>query len=115
MKTGVELIAAERVRQVEQEGWTNEHDEIHSVGELRAAAVCYLFAAGRLLSEPGVPTEKIKSEIIFRRLAPNWPWGAEWLKISDDPIRNYVKAGALIAAEIDRIQRAEFQPLETHE
>lgn len=25
--------------------------------------------------------------------------------LSDDPVRNLVKAGALIAAEIDRIQR----------
>jgi hypothetical protein len=35
-----------------------------------------------------------------------WPWDKEWWKPSDDPTRNLVKAGALIAAEIDRLQRA---------
>jgi len=34
-----------------------------------------------------------------------WPWEASWWKPSDDPIRNLAKAGALIAAEIDRLQR----------
>ncbi len=31
-----------------------------------------------------------------------WPWGKSWWKPSDDPIRDLEKAGALIAAEIDR-------------
>ncbi len=37
-----------------------------------------------------------------------WPedWEAEAWKPSADPVRNLVKAGALIAAEIDRLQRA---------
>jgi len=34
-----------------------------------------------------------------------WPWGSEWWKPSKDPIRDLVKAGALIAAEIDRLQK----------
>jgi hypothetical protein len=34
-----------------------------------------------------------------------WPWDQDWWKPSPDPIRNLVKAGALIAAEIDRLQR----------
>ncbi len=34
-----------------------------------------------------------------------WPWEMAWLKISEDPVRNLVKAGALIAAEIDRLLR----------
>lgn len=33
-----------------------------------------------------------------------WPFPDFW-KQSEDPIRNLVKAGALIAAEIDRLQR----------
>jgi hypothetical protein len=36
----------------------------------------------------------------------DWPWSKKWWKPSSDPIRNLVKAGALIAAEIDRLQRA---------
>ena len=34
-----------------------------------------------------------------------WPWDLEWFKPSPyDRIRELVKAGALIAAEIDRLQ-----------
>lgn len=35
-----------------------------------------------------------------------WPWDADAWKPTQDPIRQLVKAGALIAAEIDRRQRA---------
>jgi hypothetical protein len=35
----------------------------------------------------------------------SWPWDYDWWKPSDDPIRNLTKAGALIAAEIDRLNR----------
>ena len=38
--------------------------------------------------------------------AHDWPWGSEYWKPSEDPVRNLVKAGALIAAEIDRLNRA---------
>jgi hypothetical protein len=37
----------------------------------------------------------------------DWPWNDDDWKPSPDPIRNLVKAGALIAAEIDRLQGAE--------
>lgn len=42
MKTGVDLIAAERKRQIEKEGWTLQHDrDEHTGGELALAACCY--------------------------------------------------------------------------
>lgn len=35
-----------------------------------------------------------------------WPWDKSWWKPTpDDRIRELIKAGALIAAEIDRLQR----------
>ncbi|TPE44955.1 hypothetical protein [Pontibacter mangrovi] len=103
MKNGVELIAAERQRQIEQEGWTPEHDAEHDSEELVHAAKCYASAAiANTYSKRNVtyagyrPGEK----------APNqWPWQGSWWKPSADPIRNLVKAGALIAAEIDRLNR----------
>lgn len=96
--TGTELIAAERQRQIEVEGWTQEHDDEHEAGQLAAAARCYTKTAQlqvcRLASrKPGRPEF-------------TWPWDDDAWKPSDDPIRNLVKAGALIAAEIDRLQRA---------
>ena len=82
--TGIELIAAERKRQVEVEGFTTERDvKLYPTGQLVAAALCYADAP-------------------FWH--SRWPWSSDWWKPSTDPIRNLVKAGALIAAEIDRLQ-----------
>jgi hypothetical protein len=90
--TGVELIAAELQRQIEQEGWTPAHDDTHDEGELRDAAIAYALAVDA------------RTEVATIR--DRWPWEASWWKPSADPIRNLVKAGALIAAEIERLQRA---------
>lgn len=90
--SGSELIAAERQRQQEQEGWTPDNDDGHDDGQLAQAAKAYLSHA--LLG--GTAAMSYPS---------GWPWDEEWWKPSDDPVRNLVKAGALIAAEIDRIQR----------
>ena len=44
---GVELIAAERTRQIDVEGWMPDHDDQHSQGELaRAAKAMGKWAAG---------------------------------------------------------------------
>ena len=100
----IELIAAERQRQMEREGWTPEHDDVeHQSGELAAAACAYALAPGsRQRMEPnGDP-----------RIPDVWPWEPEWWKPKWTPrtgregrIRELVIAGALLAAEIDRLQR----------
>lgn len=86
---GVSRIAAERRRQIEVEGWTAEHDadittdgEWHTSGQLAKAAACYA------VGDPA-----------------GWPWGAAWWKPGASRIRELEKAGALIAAEIDRLLR----------
>lgn len=93
---GAELIAAERRRQVEAEGWTPEHDDEHQGNALAWAGRCYIDAA----------TIPAGQREFVTRPPLNWPWDASWWKPDIDPIRNLVKAGALIAAEIDRLQRA---------
>lgn len=93
--TGVELIRAERYRQQDKEGWTPEHDDQHINGELRDAAIAYAM----------VCNDEGAGECAAQDIFPG-DWGeGGWWKPSDDPIRNLVKAGALIAAEIDRLQR----------
>ena len=94
--TGIERIAAERQRQLDQEGWTPEHDNQHTDAALALAALCYLKSAVCCVVD-GDPGE-IKNQA-------GWPWYFAWWKPSADPIRNLEKAGALIAAEIDRLQR----------
>lgn len=94
--TGLELIADERKRQIEVEGWTPEHDDTHTDGALAQAGACYAMAAHYQAS--GWSPDRLLS------LTP-FPWEREWWKPSVDPVRNLAKAGALIAAEIDRLQR----------
>jgi len=93
--SAIDDIAAERRRQAEAEGWTPEHDDQHEEGDLADAAACY--AAGCI---PLAPVEDGST-----RLVPLWPWLAAWWKPSDRR-RDLVKAGALIVAEIERIDRA---------
>lgn len=136
--TGAELIAAERQRQVEAEGWTPEHDDGHDGEELALAAACY-----------AMPDNAYHGTMNNRRveIEDAWPWNAEEFKGDRDVrawggadtrqrvfasgrrpntqnrdaeiventmsavtlralrVRELVKAGALVAAEIDRLQR----------
>ena len=78
---GAALIAAERQRQINAEGYDPSHDDAHNDDSLAIAAVAYALSA------------------------PDWwPWGTESFK-PGDRLRELAKAGALIAAEIDRLQR----------
>lgn len=111
---GVRLIAEERRRQVEVEGWSTAHDDDHSDGALALAGACY-----------ALPPEKVHVPRIansvrgmedagyvyhYTRPGPGqviWPWEPKHYKRTPvDRIRELVKAGALIAAEIDRLHRA---------
>ena len=84
-------IAAERRRQVEVEGWTPEHDDQYGEYVLPCAAGCYaMYTLAYPAGDPPRP----------------WPWAGDWWKPSADPRRNLVKSGALIAAAIERIDRA---------
>lgn len=94
-RTGAEMIAAERQRQIEREGWTAEHDDEHEWGELARAGACYADHTAAMLE--GQETDDPH---------PFWPWRTEDWKPTSDPIRDLVKAGALLAAEIDRLSRA---------
>lgn len=83
-------VQAERRRQVEDEGWTPEHDDEHNGGELADAAACYA------LSAAGWSTYAARER---------WPWPLEWWKPSTAR-RDLVKACALALAEIERLDRA---------
>lgn len=78
-------VIAERQRQVSVKGWTPEHDDTYTCGELSGTAISYI--------EP--------MEAVFY-------WPAEWhddsFKPSDER-RNLVKATALLLAEIERLDR----------
>ena len=102
---GTKLIEAERERQIAEEGYDSDHDADHDGGELSDAAACYACAASAMIR--GASAEELCEPIIDGYdWMLMWPFDAEWFKLKpDDPIRNLVKAGALLAAEIDRLQR----------
>ena len=82
-------VLSERQRQIEVEGWTPEGDAAYRDGELADAAACYARPRYRM----------------GETCPPEWPWAGKWWKPTDRR-RNLVKAGALILAEIERLDRA---------
>ena len=98
--TGAERIAAERQRQIDREGWTPEHDDEHTGMELTYAARCYAEVAA-WAAGPGIGPSR------------EWPFDNESWKPSGDRIRDLERAGALIAAEIDRLQRVNSEQPES--
>ena len=87
MQTGRGMIFDERGRQEEKEGYDYRHDAQHTHGELVDAAIAYL----------------IHDQDYLLHLPEFWPWDKSAFK-PKDLISNLVRAGALIAAEIDRLQ-----------
>ena len=98
MKTGLEIIAAERQRQIEQEGWTPEHDAAIAASAYALPDYCRHIVR----HYDGYP-----KEVSYPR---GWPWDAKWWKpCPGNRIKELAKAGALIAAEIDRLMNAEMK------
>lgn len=85
-------VMNERDRQHNEEGWSPDHDDTHTDGELARAAACY---ASPILPGP-------------HDLPIGWPteWDAGWWKPTTRR-RDLVKAAALILAEIERLDRME--------
>lgn len=115
--SGVDRIAKERRRQMEQEGWTLGRDRGYTGGDLALAAVAYASPLPVMVNKSGDGWT----------LVDPWPWSSEWDKrprealgeitILSHPafrsratrIRELEKAGALIAAELDRLVAEEAE------
>lgn len=94
MKTALELIELERANQ-RNLGYDAEHDDEHIHGELAVAAMCYAHEAALSNNNHN-----------FGDCSDQWPFEEEAWRPSEDPVRNLVKAGGLIVAEIERLLRA---------
>lgn len=99
--TGLDLITAERRRQIDKEGWTAEHDAQHDEGQLAWAAMYYAMPhfvrdRCRLCGDSSF----IAPDSFFDETG----WHPDWAKRDNkDRIQQLAVAGALIAAEIDRL------------
>lgn len=87
MKSGVELIAEERAKQIAKYNHTGYTDSCYENKELLQGAITYIQLA------------MSKGEYGHDR----WPWHPDSLK-DEGYIENLKKAGAFIAAELDRVQ-----------
>jgi hypothetical protein len=89
-----DLIIKERIRQEQQEGFTTAYDDQFKKDELALAASCYLYC-------PQYPFS-----ISSGQKAPNqWPMDPDSWKPKGGRLRQLIKAGALVLAEIEREQR----------
>jgi hypothetical protein len=108
MSRGIRLTQAEldvcleRRRQQLVEGWTAEHDDSeHDSGELAAAACAYALAAADALH----PLSQGDGDFTPDNPPSMWPFEWQFFKPAS-PRRMLEKAGALILAEIERLDRA---------
>jgi len=104
----IDEIAAERYRQLTDEGWDAAHDDGHGTGEIALAAATYAYAAT-------IADEEVKfhhnamygrAKGCFSVICHMWPWENHWFK-PQGKRRNLIKAAALIVAEIERLDRKE--------
>lgn len=91
MSSAARDVLAERRRQQEVEGWTPERDDKYINCDLARAAATYALCT---------KAHELKVCDVVA-----WPWPIHWWKPSTYR-RNLEKAGALILAEIERLDRA---------
>lgn len=95
-------IWRERIRQMEAEGYSVEHDDEHDQGDMACAAAVYaLLSALETMHEEDMELDAA----IVQSTKWLWPWSPKALKRAE-PRRMLVKAAALIVAEIERLDRA---------
>ncbi len=96
-------LLAERERQKSAEGWTPEHDDEHGDGSLANAAACYAMTDRRMFKRYHLVDDGMRGG---ETVPEHWPqsWAASWWKPKDRR-RDLVRAGALILAEIERLDR----------
>jgi len=83
--SGAKLILKERARQIQVKRYSLVDDIKHNGSTLINAALAYVYAQEKDVA------------------AKYWPWKESNFKPSEDHVKNLIKAGALIAAEIDRL------------
>ncbi|WP_175649925.1 hypothetical protein [Pseudomonas sp. Marseille-P9899] len=97
---GAKDLLTERRRQVRVEGYTLEHDDQYTEGQLAEAASSYAFWAEHC--------EHYPENLDDLRIKPpaTWPWAPEHWKPTSQRLM-LIKAGALILAELERLDRLE--------
>lgn len=90
-------VAAERLRQIEAEGYSPAHDDKHTDGELALAAAMYAIP----YDNPDIDQDDFIGLQMALEIGSGWT-----VKPDTDKRRRLVKAAALIVAEVERLDRA---------
>ncbi len=103
MPNFLELVAKERARQINDEGYKREHDDEHTDGSLADAAACY--AANSKIS----PLYRVSyTSYYIQDIYPVWPWEVGYFKKEKHPRKKQlIISAALLNAEYDRLEREE--------
>ena len=99
-------IIAERKRQVEVKGFDVAHDDAHSDGSLAAAAAVYALGAQTALIDDHRSRNGGKIQVYPTAF---WRWSLRRWKPKDQR-HNLVISGALIVADIERLDRLSAPP-----
>lgn len=95
---GASIVAKERLRQIEKFDWSPAHDDQYKDGELLVYAQYWMS-----MLELTEVREYVKK---FLQSLGQSGWGDEWFKYDErTPVERLARAGALVAAEIDRVGR----------
>lgn len=97
--TAVRDLLAERRRQVREEGHTLERDDQYTEGQLAQAASAYAFWA-----DPRGASQDDHIDYLYSSQVGLWPWAKEHWKPTSQRLM-LIKAGALILAELERLDR----------
>jgi hypothetical protein len=101
IKSVLDEIQTERIRQIQKEGFSPAHDDQEQQGQMARAAACYAVAPTNLsaLSQPS------KGSLLFQDVWPSG-WDSVWDKRKKHPHRRrLIIAASLLVAEIERLDR----------
>lgn len=99
---GIDRIKAERIRQIDEEGYDDYHDVGHAEDLIRASTCYFQYSLMQATMTPEMlATMENPYNVIWedKRL---WPWAPEYWKPGTIE-RNIEKAGALAAAALDAL------------
>ncbi len=94
----LQLVLAERLEQVEQHGYTPDHDDHHGGGEIAMGAGAYLAA----YIADGV--EGLEAADALSAALEQWPWRSDLFRPTGE-VEMLTKATAMLLAELDRVLR----------
>lgn len=103
----IDMVGAERIRQITAEGFTTDHDDQHADGVLARAGACYAMNAGKAAQyEERHEIRMLPADYARSPMPAEWPWALDWWKPKTQ-MQDLLRAAALILAEIERRLRQE--------